>query len=648
MGRLRSLLAKEIQQHLVAWLALLALQGFSVLVLLLRALDTPTGVSLLEAYGALLVLFVPVAAMILGNRLVVAEYHGRTQLFVESLPMRRSEMAWTKFFLGWLVLLLGCGIALGLAALFASFREPLGFSFIALVAARSTGFVLCVWAFFFTMGFTGRLRIPIYLALLLGVGMLDGVTELELERFGPFALAAPSTLPFERGPWPWQALTESLLLGLTFCAVGIGLAVIKEGTVAESLSRRMSHREKAIIAFLFVGLLMAFAFYEGRREKEPYAFDLPEVVASEVLPLEILYLRPALRRDGEQLLGHLENELQDLGDLLDTPLPALRVAYYGSLDGRTFDWATLRSNDGLLLRANFEAAVVDRDALTAEVVAKVIAEVTRGRADFEPRAWVWDGFGLWWAGRSEGRRKGCQDPLPQALWTASASSVPPSASSSSPASAAAVLDVATVTSWWRLREARGDTAAAALAASGLWFLEERHGSQGVRDLAFRLWNPPAPRDVRGLWQERPFPEIFEKATGESWPTFVDAWQDHLRRLQGSTACSSRAVPTVHGEMRWDTSGEGSPRWVYAVHFAEEPPQGTLVRLLHGRLGPFDHPLDEDDLKREEHLWTSGVTASFHLDGVYGRGSRTFFALEVELPEPSGRPLRLQTRRLEVP
>lgn len=643
MGRLRSLLFKELQQHLLAWLSLVVLQGLAVFILLVQAVGSPTGVSLLEAYAAQLMLFVPIAAMILGSRLVVAEYHGRTQLFVESLPMRRSEMAMVKYVLGLLVLSLGCAVALLLAALFASSSEPIDLSFLLLVACRSAGFVFCVWSFFFAMGFTGRLRVPIYLALLLAIGLLDGVTDMELERFGPFALADASTLPFERSLWPWRAFLESVLLGTGWWGLGMGLAVLREGSLVESLSRRMSHREKAIIAVLFTVLLMAFVFYDERRDKEPYAFELEEVVRSETLPIEILYLRPALEDDASDLLSHLEGELQALQEVLEIPLPDLRVAYYASLDGRTFDWAKLRTNDGLLVRANFARQLLDRDALTAEAVTRVIDEMTHHRADFEPRAWVRDGFGIWWATRAKanGPEQICDQHLAQAVRS---TSVMASAEDGQ------TFDLAAVNAWWRLREAQGESAAEAIGASGLRFLEERQGRETVLALVRRLWGSATPRDVRVLWQAESFAELFSEVTGESWPTFVAAWGQHLlqHNLQPALGCNVDGASQVKGTLELAVESGGSRRVTYTVDFAEPPADGTLVRLLHRRLGPFDRPLEPDDLRREEHLWPGGETATFHLDGVYGRGSRVFLALEVEAPDDHGRALRLLAQRRELP
>ena len=97
------------------------------------------------------------------------------------------------------------------------------------------------------MGFIGRFRVAIYIAIVLTLGVIDQMTALELQHFGPLAVLDNTTLPYERETLPVRAVWETLVLGAGLTALAFGLALINEGSVAEALARRMSQREKAII-----------------------------------------------------------------------------------------------------------------------------------------------------------------------------------------------------------------------------------------------------------------------------------------------------------------------------------------------------------------------------------------------------------------
>ena len=79
MSRLRALLFKELQQH---WLSLVALAVVLLgawLLLIVSQLTGTKNVTLFTAHGVFVGGFGTLAAIVLGNRLVVAEYYGQTQ-----------------------------------------------------------------------------------------------------------------------------------------------------------------------------------------------------------------------------------------------------------------------------------------------------------------------------------------------------------------------------------------------------------------------------------------------------------------------------------------------------------------------------------------------------------------------------------------
>ena len=642
MRRLKALLGKELRQHAAIGLALLACLAAIYLLLLLGILLGGDTVSLIEAHAAFL-FFLALSGAVVGNRLVVGEYYGRTQLFVEALPLARWEMVALKYILGLTVLLLAAGLSLAVTAVVALSREAIDVRFLAIVGTRSAAFIFFIWSFFFAMGFVGRFRIAIYIAIVLALGIIDEMTSLELQHFGPLAVLDNNTLPFEREVLPARAISETLALGAGLTLLAFGLALIHEGSVAEALARRMSQREKAVIGVLFVALTLAFSYLDERREKEPYAFPEEEVVRSATLPLEVLYLLPERRAEAEALLSHLETDFGALILLLNWQTrPAVRVAYSSALDAGVYDPAALAQNDGILVRANFAAADFDPSDFAAHLVGRLLDEATDGRARFEPKAWLRDGFAEWWSHGDRDSSAAAPDletaclegfrPLLRALWASR--TAPPSEDH--------------LAAWLRYRERHGEDLAEAVAAGGLWVLEQMEGHDAVLSLAREVFARQPAQDLRELIYEwrHPMPEVFERATALSWPEFVAAWRAELERLATTPACRQALVGVAEGSTRLDVeAGVGAVReLVYGVSFDQPPPDSTLVTLLHGRLTAFDDTIERRDLRREEKLWPVGKRqASWRLPGFYNQGSRAFLALEIE-SAVLGCPIRLHAER----
>ncbi len=649
MRRLKSLLGKELGQHAVVGIGLTVCLAGAYALLLAAALLGAETVSLMEAHGGFL-LFVTLAALVLGNRLVVAEYYGRTQLFVEALPAARWEMVAVKYVLGLTFLLLANGSSLAVTALAALSREPIDARFLGIAGARTACYLFFIWSFFFAMGMLGRFRTALYLAILLALVMVDEMTAFEFQRFGPLALLDRGTLPFEREVLPWRAITETVALGAAWAALAFALALIHEGSVAEALARRMSLREKAVLGGLFVALMLAIAFLDERRDKEPYAFEQQEVLRSDTVPLEVLYLLPERRADAEALLGRLEGDLEALVQALGwRRLPAVRVAFAPALDPGIYDTAVLDENDGLLVRANFQPADGwDSQDFSAHLLQLVLDEATGGRARFEPKAWLRYGFAHWWAGQAESRPggrpmehlgQGCRDgslPVLRALW----------------ATRGEPLTEDRLAKWLRYRERIGEGLAEAVALSGLLVLEQHHGRDAVLALAREVFGRQPPEDLRELLYEwrHPMAAVFAQATSVDWSRFLAEWNAELERLRGAPACREQLADIAEGEGSIEIEhGEGAVRdLAYSFRFARPPPAGTLVTLLHHRLTPFDGELERHDLKRVEKLWPDATgEATWRLAGFYGPGSRVFLALEVE-SNPLGCPIRLWAQRRVIP
>ncbi len=649
MRRLRALLGKEIRQHAWTGLAL----GFCLAALFALLLATawlaPETISLMQVHAGFLT-FAICGAMVLGNRLVVSEYYGRSQLFVEALPLARWEMLAVKYVLGLALLLIATALSLGIAALVSATREAIDWRFLTIVAARSGTIIFFFWSWFFGMGLVGRFRVAIYLGILIAVMFLDGFTAFEILHFGPIAVLDNTTLPFEREIMPTRALLVTLALGAGWTALGFALALINEGSVAEILAKRMSQREKSIIGILFIALALAYTLIEERRDKPPYNFPEEEVIKSEAVPLEILYLLPERRADAEALMAWLEDDLSRFSRALGwSSLPEVRLAFSPSLEAGFFDTAELQLNDGILIRANFGSDIDwDPRALSAYVLARVLDGATDDRARFEPKAWLRDGFAEWWSHRrqltddSSGDREAtdsletsCSDEaslLLRALWTTRHDP----------------LDTSRLARWLRYRERHGEELASAVAFSGLRILEQQADRDAVLHLARQVFGRQPHRDIRELFYEwrHPMEEVFAQATAQGWEPFLASWNNELERLRTREPCRARLAQLPEGTAQIEIeSGEGTIRdVVYGFQFTEPLPQGTTTTLLHHRLSAFDSELERRDLLRVERFWPSETReTSWRLPGLYRRDNRAFLAVEIE-SEILGCPIRFDAQR----
>lgn len=656
-ARLATLLRKELRQHALALAGLGLVLPLAWGVAALANLGSPDSLTFLMAHAVFLWVFVPLAGLVLGNRLVVAEYHGRTQHFVEALPLRRLEMVAVKYALGLTLLLAVAAASLGATALVAARTEPIGGRFLGLMALRTAAFALCVWNVLFTMGFLGRLRVPIYVGMAVALFIVDALTELQLSRFPLFALVSEQ-LVLDRETMPWSDAAWTLGLAAAWAAAAVTLAVMNEGSVAESLARRMTLREKSIAGALLIAALLATTVLEERRERAPFAFRERAVLRSRTAPLEILYVSDAARGDAEALLARLESDLAALGTALGAggagphlKLPAVRVALRETLDADTFESVGLAKNDGVLVRADFRRTPrwesEGERAFRAFLICEALDEMTDERARFEPRAWVLDGFSRAWVERD--RAAAClaaPDTCPhllRALW----------ATRGGRRVTAGELD-----EWLRTRERLGEPVAWGLAASGVAVLGARHGEAAVLALARRLFGRAAPRDTRALVDARlnPTPALLREAAGVPIERFLDEWNAELDRLRArpEVAAALARVPEAGADLAVER-GQGRIRDLVArVRLgggAAGEEEAIVATLLHKDIGPFDRPLDRHELRCEERVLgvealRSARGAELRLPGLYGPGVRVFAALEIEAPA-LGCPVRVLAERREV-
>jgi hypothetical protein len=595
------LVRKELREH-AGGLALLA----TALVLLLGlvwlgAREGRRERDAIDALRAFVVLGGLFGAAIVNQLLVAREYGGRTQLFLETLPVRRSTVLVTKLALGLLLTL--TPLALGVAGCAALAWQVLAVDarLLLILAARALGFGLFAFAVFFAFSFLGRYRIPCLLLAGFALAFVAGASNLEIDRAGPLALV-DETFRSERARFPASDLAWSLGLSAFLLAAGLFLGLQREGSVAAMLAEAMSQREKAFVAVILVASVMAMVALEERRVKSP--FDLKDAVEVEGGGARV-ELSPAAARGGRELATLLHGELAALAGQLGARLPPVFLTLRRDLDPFVFERGSVGDADGILVRLRAPAPE-HHEALVAWLARETLQQHTRGRSRREPGRWVLDGVGLYWA-----RRHAAGLPLGRS----------PDLTLRALYGTRAGLSRATLDRWLRFREEVGSDVAEAVGWSGLASLARHAGAERVRGLLRATLGIRPSKDARAVWAawRSPFPETFARETGLDYDAFVASWVADLQAERAARAAELARVPRVHAELRIEPLSPATRRVSFAVRVEPDPPAGLPIRLRHVRLPLFDDELKPEDVRSEDRL--APLPAESDLPGSWARGAR---------------------------
>jgi len=146
--------------------------------------------------------FIPLAAFVLGNRLIVRDYRSRAQLFTESLPVRRFVPVVVKYLLGAFVVVGLMLATLVVASRYAGAIDSITPSYFLLLALKTLSVALLFWSIAFAFSLSGHLRLLLYVLLIGLVYYLVTTSSVDITDFGPFALLLDGTLAYERTEVP--------------------------------------------------------------------------------------------------------------------------------------------------------------------------------------------------------------------------------------------------------------------------------------------------------------------------------------------------------------------------------------------------------------------------------------------------------------
>lgn len=617
-----ALVRKELQEH-AAGLAVLAF----VLALLFVALLAGATLGREEQSALFALRGYVVMATILGSpvvcqMLVAREYGGKTQLFLETLPVSRAAVLWTKLLLGLALVLAWLLPAIAVATAVAWRSSGLDARFLLAVVARSVAFAAFGYGAFFAFSFLGRYRVPCLIAATLAFGYVGSATDLEPDRAGPIALVDERFLS-ERHALPVSDLAWTLGFAGAFAATGLLLGSRREGSVAAMLAETMSQREKAFVAAVLVSSVAAVTALESRREKKP--FDLKDATRVEARGVRV-ELSPADLPGGAALVQRVHGDLVALAGFLQVPaLPPVFLAVRRDLDPLRFERGRVGEADGILVHLRYPAEGWSDERLSAWLVREVLAAHTRERARLETHRWLLDGAGVYWT-----RRAAAPGLMLRALY-----GTPGGVSRD------------TTDRWLTFRGRVGDDVATAVAWSGLVTLEEQAGAEAVTRLLRATLGRRPPPDARASWRDarNPLPLVFERETGLAYAAFLQHWDARLRQERALRAEELAALPRLSGRLRAEPLSGATRRLWFVPDAGSALPAGARVQLRYVELPLFDAEIAEDRVRSEDRFAPLGGPVD--LPGTWARGTRIAFTLS-QRPEALGCEVISGWTREEVP
>ena len=597
------LLRKEVREHGVVVLLILLL-GSLLLWAALRNGDRMGG--RFAGLSFFVSIYAPLLALTLSNRLFAVEYSGRTQLFLEVLPVSRARVFVTKW-------LLGGGLTLGTMALCwlityqaAREREELALTAALLTLGCLTLFTLTLWAFAAMAGMLGRYRYIIWITGALAIVIASNVTGIPsldlpvLRMLGQDVAMARAEL---------TALDVLVPLGIIgVCIVGAAtLALYGSGGIASTLARRMTAREVAFVAISFAVVMVTVSTLESKPVKPLFALTSGEPVRGKHASASVLPTGDLDETAARDLAAVIVADVDSLIDALALPTrTSIFVTPQQGLDPYVMQRAALDASDGIVLRA---AADAPQDYLRGLVLHSLLLDHTRLRAHREDRHVLLDGLSAYWVLQD--------DPAARERWWLRAASVPKD------------LDARDLSNWSTTVEELGDCISFAAAFGALDVMATELGRERLLQLMREVFAQP-PDDVRALFERSP--NTILASAGLSWSSVATKLAAARAAVRARHPALTAREP-ITAEVTWrDDRQRGM--------LIETSVRGTdTYRVLYAQINPWAS--DIGDMPRMD---VRGAYAVLPISPP--RGGRVLAAIEVD-DTLLGCPVRVLARRVTL-
>lgn len=638
-----SLLFKDFREH--RWAALILGAGCLIVVLALLAQNRVAAYSMssFEIVRFALLSFLPLIALIVGNRLIVREYLSGTRLFVEALPIGSNLPLVLKYLLGFTYIALISVMMIALAAQQAGIADDVTAKYVTLILGKTLAMVSLYWSMVFCFSLCGYLRIALYLLSGAIIAVIAYYPGLDATRFAPFALMEDDLFVYERDVVPWTDIAGTLLLSFLFTAVGFVLTRLGEGSVIERLAKPMTRRDYVALGVLAAAGLTLWATLLENNQRDPIDFSSEFVVRLNDPEIAVLYLNEKYESSALDIAQRTRESVSALQATLGLQyVPTIRLALSPSREKHDIDYAT---SDGVFITANWlDHESYDNAVLDSVVIHGLLSAQTNGRAMFEPYHWVLDGFTRWWVeqGLQPLQPTHRAELLSRALLAMDRQKEP--------------IDM--IRQWQVLADQHSYPSAEALAWAAFSYVENTQGRDAVIRLAREFLIKPTGSTAMASLRDRvqPVEERFESLLGTSLADFNKGWQDMVeqQRLLTDVQFLLESVPSLAGRVVTLTDEAGVHKLTaYYEPLKESTPkidgrvdrQGSCI-LKHDYIGPFDTEYEvTDDYEDVQSCQTE--TVAHTIDSTYAPGDRVFIALDFESPD-FHQPVRLHAERVYIP
>jgi hypothetical protein len=244
-----ALIRKELREHgaiIALALAFSALGLFALLQQSMRWGGRFTGL----VYHALF--FGGLLVMTTSNRLFAREYGGRTQLFLETLPISRARVFATKWLLG-AIIVISATLASWYAALCWTWRtEVLSLHAAATTLVSVLLLTTALWSFAVMSAMLGRYRYLAWVIAALAVYIATSVSGINAADL-PLLNLIGQKAAMAQGMPSAAAASMAIVIAMVCTVAAAFLALWGSGAMASTLAQRMTPRERA---FIIVGLML--------------------------------------------------------------------------------------------------------------------------------------------------------------------------------------------------------------------------------------------------------------------------------------------------------------------------------------------------------------------------------------------------------
>jgi hypothetical protein len=666
-----ALFRKELREHAWVFSACAGFYAFSLFALGVNPAFNGEDDSALFGLRMFLLVVYPVLLIVLTSRLIAREYTGRTQLFLETLPVSRATILTAKLLFGLFLSLAAAGIAFYVFDRLADRHEVLDGRALGVVALRTFAYAVCAYGFFFAGGVLGRYRFAIFLILCVGFAIVSDSSTFKLDEFGPLRLVGPD-FPYERAHVPPRAVAISLGLTLVFVALGYALALLREGTISALLAQRMSQREKVTIACVLMGMVFLKTFYDEARDPRPYDLSDARQAGSDHVAVKVGLGNGVTAERARQLAGRIVSGMDALSSELGFGrLPDVFVLPARDLGSDDYERGILKNASGTVVRANITDPHFDDDKFVSWIAREVVDTATKGRATEEGRRWLLDGFSTEWSIRQGtevdySRRCGSCHPggarekylgekwpmlittlerqrgIPEHEWIVN--EVKWQAYRAAYAFPNGVTREM-VRNWLTTREQYGDCFTSALAWTGIQALRAKLDSAALRRFLHEAVARTPPTGLRSLSvRESPDSELL-RTTGIRMDDIFAVWNAHLIENARGYAESVQKIPRLTASLDLAPVSSTGRELRYQVKLEPEPAQPLRITFVTSKLDPFDRPLDWKDLSIDERTYPDLRTGV--LPRSFSRGDRLAWRAEARV-EDLGCSVTTGVHRVEVP